>query len=208
MAKQIERLQYISQGRTATEQLQGIQFVLDAGLKWIQLRCKDFTNDAYLDLGLEVQQRCKVYGATLIINDRVDLSRQLHADGLHVGLEDTAVSIARDMLQPDTIIGGTANTLADLQQRVQENCDYIGLGPFTYTSTKKKLSPVLGLSGYQALLKTQITANVPVIAIGGVQINDANILLDSGLYGLAMSGGLLNSTATEMKQLLRYLNTL
>jgi thiamine-phosphate pyrophosphorylase len=93
------------------------------------------------------------------------------------------------------IVGGTANTFEHIQQRVQEGVDYIGLGPFRFTSTKEKLSPVLGLQGYQRIMDQVRAANIqlPIVAIGGIVAEDVPGLRDAGIYGVAVSGAILSA---------------
>jgi len=186
------KLQYISQGKNADEQLENIERVLDAGGKWIQLRCKNWSKTELIALAEKVKTLCSNYHAILIINDDVEIAQKIDADGVHLGLEDIPVQEARNLLGNDKIIGGTANTLQDVIRRIDERCDYIGLGPYRYTITKQKLSPVLGIQGYtnvmQELKKRNL--NAPVYAIGGITIDDVHWLMQTGIYGIAVSGAL------------------
>jgi thiamine-phosphate pyrophosphorylase len=184
------KIQYISQGITITEQFNNIHQALDAGCTWIQLRFKTAPKHELMPLAEKVQFLCKKYEATFIMNDYVQLAKQFNADGVHLGLLDTSIADAREILGVEKIIGGTANTLSDVLQRVQEGCDYIGLGPLRFTTTKEKLSPVIGIAGYLHILnelkKEKIQA--PVFAIGGVKAEDVKELIACGLYGIAVSG--------------------
>lgn len=191
---------YISSGATGAEQLLRIEAALDAGQKWIQFRFKTATSVARWQTATEVKRLCQNYHATLIINDHVDLALEVEADGVHLGLSDTSISEARQRLG-SKIIGGTANTFEDVLQRHQEGCDYIGLGPLRFTQTKTALSPILGFTGYQAILQKMQDQNlkIPIIAIGGISIDDLPLLLDLGVSGIAFSS-LLNQA--KNKQLL------
>jgi thiamine-phosphate pyrophosphorylase len=90
------------------------------------------------------------------------------------------------------IIGGTANTLEDVLMRANEKCDYIGLGPFRFTTTKEKLSPVLGLTGFEKITSelSNRKINIPVYAIGGILLEDIGEILETGIFGMAVSGAL------------------
>jgi len=189
------KLQYISQGATVKEQLYNIHQVLDNGCDWIQLRHKNATAQELFTLAEAVKFLCEEYLATFIINDNVYLAQQMAADGVHLGLQDMAVTQARQLLGNTKIIGGTANTLEDVLQRTAENCDYIGLGPFRFTETKAVLSPILGLEGYREILEKlqEQHIRIPVYAIGGIQLEDIDGLLDTGIYGVALSGLLAQS---------------
>jgi thiamine-phosphate pyrophosphorylase len=197
------KLQYISQGNTVEEQLYNIHQALDNGCDWIQLRFKNGNSLELFTLAEAVKTLCEEYLATFIINDKVDLALQINADGIHLGLNDMRIKDARNLLGNHKIIGGTANTLEDVLQRTEEQCDYIGLGPFRFTSTKENLSPILGLEGYQNILNKMKEQNIetPVYAIGGIQLNDIDSLLDVGLHGIAVSG-----LITETPQLITQLN--
>lgn len=183
-------LQYISQGHNATQQLEAIGSALDAGCTWIQLRFKNANETEFGELAEQVKKQCQVYKATFIVNDQVVIARQTEADGVHLGLDDMPVAKAREILGDSKIIGGTANTLADVQQRSRERCDYVGLGPFRFTTTKAKLSPVLGLEGYAQIMSALQAQHhtLPVYAIGGILEEDVPALMAAGVHGIALSG--------------------
>lgn len=187
----LSRLQYISQGANAEDQEKNILKALLNGADWIQVRWKDTDDRSLEKLCIKIRNYCSDFGAKYILNDHVTLAKETDADGVHLGLTDTPVAEARSILGNNKIIGGTANTIQDLQQRIDEKCDYIGLYSFRFTSTKEKLSPVLGAEGYKNIFKhfqdQQITLP-PVFAIGGIQLEDIKLLQDTGLYGVAVSG--------------------
>lgn len=199
-------IQYISQGDTPQEQLYHIESVLDAGQRWIQFRFKDTLTSIRWKTAEQVKLLCDSYQATLLINDDPDLALALDADGVHLGLQDRSIAEARALL-PHKIIGGTANTLADVKQRLGESCDYIGLGPLRYTPTKKKLSPLLGFEGYQQLLTalTPEEKQIPIVAIGGITLTDVPVLQKLGLSGIAVSS--LLHQAQSPQQLIQQLHT-
>ncbi|WP_316819014.1 thiamine phosphate synthase [Pedobacter nyackensis] len=194
----IDKLHYISQVEHAqssvTSHLAAIEKVLAAGGKWIQLRVKDQTEAEVLPLAIEAVALCKKHGAKLIVNDYPLVALKAGADGVHLGLDDMPVAAARALLGAKMIIGGTANTLAHMQLRAQEGADYIGLGPYRFTTTKQNLSPVIGLEGYFSLIEAARNAEItlPVIAIGGIELTDIPLLMQSGIHGVAISGALTN----------------
>ncbi len=188
--RNFEKMQYISQGDTAEIQFKNIENALENGAKWIQLRWKESSKNDIKLLALKVKTICENYNATFIINDDVDLAAEVDVDGVHLGLDDMDILKARQILGSEKIIGGTANTLEDVQQRISENCDYIGLGPLRFTSTKKKLSPILGFEAYQKIINQLQKNNMnfpPIYAIGGVKKNDIHALQNIGIYGVALS---------------------
>ena len=104
-------LQFISHHSDKYSYLDSIRMALEGGCRWIQLRMKDATDDEVRPLAIQALQLCRDYGATFIIDDRVELVRELGADGVHLGKNDMPIAEARRILGPDYIIGGTANTI-------------------------------------------------------------------------------------------------
>jgi thiamine-phosphate pyrophosphorylase len=200
------KLQYISQGNTVEEQSNTIRRALDNGCQWIQLRYKTQNSLDLFNLAESVKILCDRYSTTFIINDNVHVAQQLNADGVHLGLSDMNISAARSILGNTKIIGGTANTFEHVVQRTEEKCDYIGLGPFQFTTTKEKLSPILGLEGYRLIIE-QMKAKkikIPIYAIGGIQLKNVESLMTTGIYGIAVSGLITQSENSE--QLITQLN--
>lgn len=202
------KLQYISQGETADVQFDNIKQALDAGCDWIQLRYKNAKPDELLSLATQVKAICASYKSTFIINDFPQIAKKIDADGVHLGLTDLSIAETKSIVGNDKIIGGTANTLEHVLQRVNEGCNYIGLGPLRFTTTKAKLSPILGFEGYQSILQVLQLKQIktPIYAIGGVEIDDLLNLTEIGLHGVAVSG--LITQHPNKKQLIEKCNTL
>ena len=199
----ISTLHYISQQTAAADHLTNIQAACDAGCNWIQLRIKDSTPEAILPIAMAAKKICEPYNATLIINDYPQVAKAIGAHGVHVGKNDMTVAAARTITGPGMIIGGTANTLDDLLQHVKDGADYVGLGPYRFTTTKQKLSPILGLEGIANILQ-QLAAQgitIPVIAIGGIVQEDIAALIAAGAHGVAVSG--LITHATDRKEVVK-----
>lgn len=188
----IARLHYISQESPELKHLEAIKKALEAGCKWIQLRVKSQPEEKVLELALEARKLCDLFSAKLIVNDFPDVALRAKADGLHLGLDDMPVLQARAVVGDKMIIGGTANTFEHVRQRAAEGVNYIGLGPFRFTKTKEKLSPILGLAGYTAIIQQMREAqiNIPVIAIGGIELPDLAAIIQTGVYGVAVSGAI------------------
>jgi len=195
----IHPLQYISQAPKTGTHLDAIEQVLQAGGKWIQLRIKNLPEAEILPFALSAQELCKRYAAKLIVNDYPHLAKAASAFGVHLGLQDMPIPQARQIINPDQIIGGTANTFEHILQRVAEGVDYIGLGPFRFTRTKENLSPIVGLEGYRKLMEQVKNAGIttPIIAIGGIEADDIEAILETGVYGIAVSAVLTNQTQTS-----------
>lgn len=200
--KEIEKLQYITQETSTLTHLDCVREACISGVKWIQLRVKDKSVDECLQIAKEARIICDLYDAKLIINDHVEVALHSNADGVHLGKNDLTAQEARKIIGSNKIIGGTANTTEDIQHLINEGIDYIGLGPFKFTETKKNLSPVLGIEGYykisQALFnllkESKLNDNIPpIIAIGGITMEDISELMKTGIKGIAVSGLLTNS---------------
>jgi len=140
----ISTLHYISQQSAAADHTTNIQAACDAGCNWIQLRIKHSTPEAVLPIAIAARKICEPYNATLIINDYPHIAKAAGAHGVHVGKNDMTVAAARAITGPGLIVGGTANTLEDILQHVKDGANYVGLGPYRFTTTKEKLSPILG----------------------------------------------------------------
>nr|WP_314492957.1 thiamine phosphate synthase [uncultured Chryseobacterium sp.] len=187
----MEKLQYISQGLTKADQELNIRKALDHGVKWIQVRWKNAPENELITLCEISKKMCSDNQAVCIINDHIQMAKDIDADGVHLGLKDDSVQTARYLLGENKIIGGTANTISDILQRMNEPCDYIGLGPLRFTSTKEQLSPVLGFEGYEKMigeLKSGSLEIPKIFAIGGVVLEDVELLRKIGIYGVAVSG--------------------
>ena len=203
-------VQFISHYSERYSYLDSIQLALEGGCRWIQLRMKDATDDEVRPIAVEAQKLCRAYGAKFIIDDRVALVRELGADGVHLGKNDMPIREARQILGPDFIIGGTANTFEDAKAHYEASADYIGCGPFRFTTTKKKLAPVLGLDGYRHIIQQMRAANItiPVVAIGGITKDDIPAILQTGITGIALSGTVLHADdpIAEMKHIINIIN--
>ena len=159
------------------------------------MRMKEATEEEVEKEAIRVQDLCRQYGATFIIDDHVALAKKLHADGVHLGKKDMPIAEARKLLGKDFIIGGTANTFEDVQMHYAAGADYIGCGPFRFTTTKKNLSPVLGLEGYRNIVSRMKEAgiNLPIVAIGGIAFEDIPAIMQTGVSGIALSGSILRA---------------
>ncbi|MDO7172111.1 thiamine phosphate synthase [Mariniflexile sp. AS56] len=183
----IPKLHYISQGSTPKEHLDNIQKACTSGAELVQLRLKNVSEKKILKLAKEVRDITSHFQTRLIINDHYKIAKEVKADGVHLGKTDICPSIARKHLYTWQIIGGTANTLQDCEALIEKQVDYIGLGPFKFTTTKEHLSPVLGLNGYAAIIDA-LKTETPIIGVGGITLEDVTAILETGISGVAVSG--------------------
>lgn len=188
-------LQFITHFTDRFSYLDSARMALEGGCRWIQLRMKEATSEEREQVARAVQALCRDYQATFIIDDDVDLVLRLKADGVHLGKNDLPIAEARRILGKDFLIGGTANTFNDVRSHYQAGADYIGCGPFRYTTTKKNLSPILGLEGYRSIVQQMHDAGIalPMVAIGGITYDDIPAILETGVTGIALSGTILQA---------------
>lgn len=197
-------LQFITHYNERFSYLDSADIALQGGCKWVQLRMKGAADEEFKAVAADVRRMCIEAGARFIIDDRVNLVKEIGADGVHLGRNDMPVAEARKILGDDYIIGGTANTIEDIERIYKDGGDYIGCGPFRFTTTKEKLSPVLGLDGYRSIMAEMNRRGImlPIVAIGGIGFDDIDPLLDAGVTGIALSGSILNAAepVEEMKR--------
>ena len=203
-------IQFISHLNERYDYLDGISMALKGGCSWIQLRMKGYTDDEVRPIAMEAQRMCRRYKATFIIDDRVELVKELKADGVHLGLKDMPVAQARELLGPGFIIGGTANTFEDVRMHWQGGASYIGCGPFRFTTTKEGLSPILGIEGYREIVSRMKAEGIelPIVAIGGITPEDIPEIMATGVSGIALSGTILRAQdpVAMMRNLNRIIN--
>jgi len=186
----VARLHFITQGETPREHLQQIEEVLAAGVCWVQLRMKKQSLQVVEETARRALEMTRSAGACLILNDYVEVAARIGADGVHVGKEDMPLHQVFHCMGQRALVGATANTFEDIQAHALYPVSYVGLGPYRFTQTKEKLSPTLGLEGYKRLMQQMKAAalSIPVIAIGGIRLEDIPALLRSGVWGIALSG--------------------
>ena len=172
-----------------------VQMALEGGCKWIQLRMKDASDEEFRQTALEIIPLCKENEAFLVFDYRVELAMEMGVHGVHLGKNDMDPLQAREIMGAEAIIGVTANTADDIVRLKGWDVDYVGLGPYRYTTTKKNLSPLLGTDGYRDVVNKVREADVllPIVAIGGISIEDIPAIMSTGVNGIAVSGSIINA---------------
>ena len=132
----MKSLQFITHYTERYSYLDSARMALEGGCRWIQLRMKDAGKEEILPIATEIRKLCNDCGAIFIIDDHVELVREIRADGVHLGKNDMPIAEARRILGDEYIIGGTANTYEDVKKHWLDGVNYIGCGPFRYTTTK------------------------------------------------------------------------
>ena len=190
------RLQFITHYTQEYSYIDSARIALEGGCRWIQLRMKDTSEELMTETALKVQEICKEYGATFIIDDNVMLAKRIGADGVHLGKSDMPITEARQIVGEEFIIGGTVNSFDDVLYHTHTTPpNYFGCGPFRFTSTKKNLAHILGYDGYQNIINKMKNYNIntPIVAIGGITKDDIPKLLDIGVSGIALSSSILKA---------------
>ncbi|MFH1005044.1 MAG: thiamine phosphate synthase [Bacteroidota bacterium] len=194
--KYISQLHYITQEVESFTHTQLAEFACRGGTDWVQLRVKGKSFAEWLNIAEETKIICNKYGAKLIINDNIFVAKEISADGVHLGKEDMSPKEARKFLGDNFIIGGTANSLEDVKTQMKNRVNYIGLGPYRFTITKEKINHILGLEGIKKIIQKVISFEkylgyaCPLVAIGGIRIEDVKPLFEAGVQGVAVSSGI------------------
>ena len=188
-------LQFITNENSAASPAKQILDAIEGGCRWVQIRLKEASDEDIRKLFFEIRDKAKETLTTVIINDRVDLARALAEEGVagvHLGKGDMPAAEARQKLGPDAIIGVTAHSFEEVESYKGLDVDYIGVGPYAFTSTKKDLAPLLGLEGMAEIMLRVKDAGmeIPCVAVGGIKPEDVKPLLEVGANGIAVSGAI------------------
>ncbi len=192
-------LQFITHQTDRLGIVEGAIAALNGGCKWIQLRMKESPIEEVKRVAEQLIPLCKKHEAILVLDDYAQLAADLDTDGVHLGKLDMPVSEARQLIGEKYIIGGTANTFEEIQELARQDADYIGLGPFRFTETKKNLSPILGIEGYARIVEqcARQQLEIPIVAIGGITAEDIPAIMETGVSGIALSGTILQAEDPE-----------
>ena len=182
----------LSKGHTHVELA---RMALAGGADVIQLRDKKAGGKELLQCALEVRELTQKAGALFIVNDRLDVALACRADGVHLGQYDLPVSVARKLCPPGFIIGVSAGTVEEALQAERDGADYVGLGPVFCTTSKGDAGPACGLVTLEAI-KGRI--NIPVVAIGGIGLDNAADVILAGADGLAVISAVVSQDDVEL----------
>lgn len=155
---------------------------LDGGVTFLQLREKDLDDENFLKEAIELKELCKEYKVPFVINDNVDIAIKMDADGVHVGQSDMEAGDVRAKLGPDKIIGVSAQTVEQAILAEQRGADYLGVGAVFPTGSKDDADDV----SHETLKAICEAVSIPVVAIGGITLENTPQLKDSGICGVAV----------------------
>jgi thiamine-phosphate pyrophosphorylase len=186
MRKYISKFHYLTQDLPHRSHIQQAQIACEAGANWVQYRCMTKTDEEMIAEIHQIASICDDWGATLILANHYHLLDKVDAQGVHIEDLNADFAAIREAITDEKTLGASATNVEALL-RIQNTgvVDYCGYGPFAHTDTKPNDKPLLGYNGYRELEKHQI--EVPVIAVGGVQLTDVESLLATGIYGIAVS---------------------
>jgi thiamine-phosphate pyrophosphorylase len=192
MKKFIEKLQFISHDLDTLTHIQQAQIACEAGAKWFQYRCLTKKDDELLKDIQAIAEICDDWGATLIVTDHVHLNGKADIQGFHIEDMDADFNALRAQLGEAITIGGSSNTVGGLIRLAHEGVDYAGFGPFSVTTTKPNNAELLGTEGYVAAIQKlrEMHIELPVLAVGGVTLNDVDALMATGIFGIAASAAI------------------
>ena len=206
MYKQIAYFHYLTQDLPDYTHEQQVKIACENGVKWIQLRVKNKNIPEWLEVARRAREITTLFKTVLIINDNIEIARNVDADGIHLGRNDTHWTEARKILGDEKIIGFSIHSIKELENARDYDVDYFGVGPFRFTSTKENLDPILGIEGIEKMVAKSRAMRIlkPLIAIGGIQSSDVTPLLHTGVEGIAVSSA-IHSSQNPSRAILKFL---
>jgi thiamine-phosphate pyrophosphorylase len=202
MKKYISKFHYLTQDLPNRSHIKQAHIACEAGANWLQYRCLTKSDEELIAEINEIAEICDDWGATLILTKHYHLLDKVDAQGVHIEDFDADLAAIRAKIGDDKTLGASATNIERLLSiQAIGVVDYCGYGPFAYTNTKLNDKPLLGLEGYSLLQSHQI--ELPVIAVGGIQINDVVPLMQTGIYGIAVSAAinLADDPAVAVKEI-------
>ena len=171
-----------------------VEKAIKGGVTFVQLREKNLDEKSFLNEALEIQILCKKYNIPFVINDNVEIARKINADGVHVGQSDMKAENVRAILGNDKILGVSAQTVEQALYAQKEGADYIGVGAVFPTGSKLDADNV----SLDTLKEICRAVNIPVVAIGGIGIDNVSKLKNSGITGIAVISAIFASDDIEL----------
>ena len=177
-----------------------------AGVRLIQLRDKLASSRRLYQTCVELKELLRDSGCCLVVNDRADVARATDADGVHLGQDDLPVEMARGILAPGKWIGCSTHSIDQVVLADRSTADYIAFGPIFPTASKENPDPVVGLQG---LRQARRATGKPLVAIGGINLQNAREVLEAGADSLAVIGALLSAPDIQgrAREFLRFLES-
>lgn len=182
-----------------------VEDAIKGGVTLIQIREKDASTREFYEVAKEVKEVTSKYKIPLIINDRIDIALAINAEGVHLGQSDMPINEARIILGKNKIIGISANTIEEAFAAENSGADYLGVGPVFYTGTKKDINTPRGINGLRDIIEK---INIPSVAIGGINKDNAKSVLATGVNGISVISAILGNddikkSAEELSTILK-----
>ncbi|ORO97368.1 thiamine-phosphate diphosphorylase [Streptococcus mitis] len=175
--------------------LEKVETACRSGVTIVQLREKNLTTNQYYQLAKQVKEITDAYQVPLIIDDRLDVCLSVDAAGLHIGDDELPVSVARQVLGPEKILGVTAKTVKRALEAEEGGADYLGTGAIFPTTTKEN-APITLISTLKTICQR---VDIPVVAIGGLTSENIDQLIGTGIAGIAVVRDLMQAEDIEAK---------
>ena len=175
--------------KTDEEFLNIIEEAIKCGTTVVQLREKTASTKEFYDLALRVKEITSRYGVPLLINDRIDIALAVDSEGVHIGQDDMPADIAREIIGEDKILGVSASTVEEAKKAEKDSADYIGSGAVFPTATKDDADSV----SKEELKEIVDSIDIPVVAIGGITVENANTLKGSGIAGFSVVSAIMSA---------------
>ena len=180
---------------------------LAGGARLLQLRAKHLASGAFLRLAEDVAAPARAAGATLVVNDRVDVAKAARL-GVHLGQDDLPAAEARALLGPDAVVGLSTHTAAQLAHAIAQPVTYVAYGPVFATRTKSTPDSVVGLAALRAAAEDTARAGLPLVAIGGITLATVAAVRASGAASVAVIADLLAGPEPPAARVGRFLAAL
>jgi len=190
--KYIEKLHYITHDIPHLTHIEQAQNACEAGAKWVQYRCLSQVDHELLNDINSIAEICDDWGTTLIVTNHIHLNGKADIQGFHIEDMNADFTALRKLVGNDITLGGSANTPENLIRIAEEGADYAGLGPYASSETKPNNYPLITVEKYKSIIGvlSDLEIKMPVLAVGGIKIYDVNALMQSGIYGVAVSGAI------------------
>lgn len=178
-----------SRNKTEGEFLKIIEEAVEGGTSIVQLREKTASTKDFYGLALKVKEITRKYDVPLIINDRIDIALAIDSEGVHLGQEDMPADIAREIIGDDKILGVSASTVEEAIKAQVDGADYIGSGAVFPTATKDDADSV----SKEELVEIVNSIDIPVVAIGGITLENAKELKNTGIAGFSVVSAIMGA---------------
>ena len=192
MEKEIDYSVYLvtdHRDKTDEEFLNVVEEAIKGGTAIVQLREKTASTKDFYQLALKVKEITSKYDVPLLINDRIDIALAVDCEGVHIGQDDMPAGIARKIIGNDKILGVSASTVDEAIKAEEDGADYIGSGAVFPTATKDDADSV----SKEELKNIVDSINIPVVAIGGITLENANTLKDTGIAGFSVVSAIMSA---------------